>query len=131
MALDDKSAENAISYLKRYNCGRATFLPLNTIKIRVLNEKYKQLLKENGVIGLAAELVNLDPKYTRVAQHLLGNVLVTNCLTIAREVSKKAGYNVKIVTLDGDIVNIGGSLTGGSPDKKKSFCCPELELSMN
>jgi chromosome segregation protein len=121
VALDDKSAENAISYLKRYNCGRATFLPLNTIKIRVLNEKYKQLLKENGVIGLAAELVNLDPKYTRVAQHLLGNVLVTNCLTIAREVSKKAGYNVKIVTLDGDIVNIGGSLTGGSPDKKKSF----------
>lgn len=120
VAEDDKAAEDAINYLKQTGSGRATFLPLNTIKVRELSKEFKELLEEQGVLGIAADLVDVDPKYHKVILHLLGNILVTDNLKTARAISRKSGYNLRIVTLDGDIINPGGSLTGGSLSKKSS-----------
>lgn len=115
-----RDAETAIAYLKANHGGRATFLPLNAIKIRELNEEGKKLLSAAGVIGIAAQLVEIAPAYQKVVHHLLGNILVVKDLNCAVTLAKQSSYNVKIVTLEGDIISPGGSITGGSAGKKST-----------
>ena len=107
---DDGKA--AITYLKRRDGGRATFLPLTTIKGNVLNES--QVGNDDGFEGVAFDLIDFDPKYRGVYESLLGRVVIADDLNSAIRIAKKHGQRFKIVTLDGQVINAGGSMTGGS-----------------
>ncbi|MBP3543084.1 MAG: chromosome segregation protein SMC, partial [Lachnospiraceae bacterium] len=109
----EQTAKELIEYLKKNKLGRATFLPLGAIKNRNAfhNEK---ALKEQGVLGLASELVSVDKEYRQVADYLLGRVLVVDHIDHALSLARKYDYSLRIVTLEGELLNAGGSLTGGA-----------------
>ena len=108
----ENDAKKAIGFLKESHAGRATFLPLTAIKGKVLEEK--DLDDCFGYINLASELVDYDKKYTEIIKSLLGRTVVAEDLDAAIAIAKKYKYKFKIVTLDGQVVNAGGSMTGGA-----------------
>ncbi len=108
----ENDAKKAIGFLKESRAGRATFLPLTAIKGKVLDEK--DLDDCFGYINLASELVQYDKKYTEIIKSLLGRTVVAEDLDAAIAIAKKYNYKFKIVTLDGQVVNAGGSMTGGA-----------------
>lgn len=110
---NEKTAEEMINYLKNENIGRATFLPLSTIKSRKVNFN-NELSQINGFVGFASELIRYDEMFNNVISFLLGRIIVCTNLKIGTEIAKKTGYTFKMVTLDGDVINAGGSYTGGS-----------------
>ena len=107
---DDGKA--AINLLKHRDGGRATFLPLSTIKGYVISEK--EFTNDQGFEGIAHNLVEFDPKYSGVYANLLGRVVISDNLNNAIRIAKNHGHKFKIVTLDGQVINAGGSMTGGS-----------------
>lgn len=109
---DENSAKAAIAFLKNTNNGRATFLPMTTIKGRELNENGLESCA--GFIGLACDLCTAEPCYKGILNSLLGRIVVSDTLDNAADIAKKYSYRFKVVTLDGQVVNAGGSLTGGS-----------------
>ncbi|MEE1330067.1 MAG: chromosome segregation protein SMC, partial [Acutalibacteraceae bacterium] len=111
----EADAKRAIAYLKSSKGGRATFLPVATIKAREFKEHGFEDMP--GFIGIASELVDTEPKYREIIKYLLGAVVVAEDIDCAVSIAKKYGYRVKTVTLDGQVVNPGGSLTGGSLTK--------------
>ena len=111
----EADAKRAIAYLKSSKGGRATFLPVSTIKSREFKEHGFEDMA--GFVGIASELVTAEPKYLEIIKYLLGAVAVAEDIDSALSIAKKYGYRVKIVTLDGQVVNPGGSLTGGSLTK--------------
>ncbi|NLT95765.1 MAG: chromosome segregation protein SMC [Clostridia bacterium] len=113
---DDKAAQKAINYLKAEKKGRATFLPLNTIKFAKPNLK----LDFPEVIGRAVDLISFDVKYKAIMEHLLGKVWVIDGLKALMEIGKKTNFAYRMVTLDGEIITPGGALTGGSFRKQKT-----------
>lgn len=113
----EEDAKNAIQYLKQYHLGRATFLPVTAIKGRPLEGK-NAILAEVGVIGTAYDLVTFDEKFRQIALNLLGRILVVENLDRAVQLAKKYRHQYKLVTLEGDILNPGGAMTGGSAQKK-------------
>jgi len=108
----ENDAKKAIGFLKESKAGRATFLPLTAIKGRVLDEK--GLDDCYGYINLASNLVEYDKKYDEIIKSLLGRTVVCEDLDSAITIAKKYNYKFKIVTLDGQVVNAGGSMTGGA-----------------
>lgn len=108
----ENDAKRAIEFLKSQNKGRATFLPVSTIKARELEEK--GLDSCFGYVGVASSLVSADEKYSGIIGSLLGKTVVAEDIDSAVTIAKKHGYRFKVVTLDGQVVNAGGSLTGGS-----------------
>ena len=111
----ENDAKRAISYLKNANAGRATFLPLTAVKGNSLREK--GVSDCAGFIGMAAQLITYDPAYEQIVSSLLGRTVVSQDMDTAVETAKKFGYRFRVVTLDGQVVNAGGSLTGGSHAK--------------
>ncbi|MEG2801505.1 MAG: chromosome segregation protein SMC [Longicatena sp.] len=111
---DEASARHAISYLKKNQSGRATFLPLSVMKPRTLSKEHR-LLSENcvGFLGVASEFVENDEHFNDLRDSLFGNVILVDNLVNANEIAKVLRFQYKIVTLEGDIVNKGGSMTGG------------------
>ncbi len=109
---DERSAKAAISYLRDSRAGRATFLPLDTVTARRFD--HRDRLGDPGVVGIASELVTCDDRYRPAVDHLLGNVLIAEDLDYASAIARKTGYRLRIVTRDGQIINAGGSYTGGS-----------------
>jgi len=113
---DEKAAAKAITYLKTNRLGRATFLPLSIIKEKqVPDTVLNQAKKVDGFIGIASELVSTDNKYASIIKNLLGTTLVTTNLHVAQLLAKQLGYRYRFVSLEGDVVNAGGSMTGGAP----------------
>ncbi|WP_422485163.1 chromosome segregation protein SMC [Gudongella sp. DL1XJH-153] len=110
---DDTSARRLIDYLKTRKKGRATFLPLNTITGREVSVSDNDM-KQFNIIGTAASILNNDSDYDHVFMNLLGRTIVSKSVEDALGYSKKTGFKTRIVTLDGEIINPGGSLTGGS-----------------
>ena len=108
----DEDAKQAIRYLKSTDGGRATFLPLNTIKPRELREN--TLEDCYGFIGIASDLCSCERKFHHVLSSLLGRIVVAEDLNSAAAIAKRFSYRFKVVTTDGQVVNAGGSLTGGS-----------------
>src|SRR5699024_9369368 len=103
------------------NKGRATFLPLQSIVARYLPTNMRSMIeRERGFIGVASELVHVAPEYGQVAEHLMGNVIVTETLRDANIIAQKTNRRYRIVTLDGDIVYPGGSISGGA-QRKRNF----------
>lgn len=126
---DAQTAKEAISYLKRTRGGRATFLPLDTVQKRSLKPEEKLLAKCPGVLGYATDLISFDKKLENVVSSLIGNVLVAENLDAALEAAKAGRYRVRVVTLDGDIVNAGGSMSGGSRRHKEGFLSRGVEIT--
>ncbi len=109
---NEQTANRCIQFLKETNAGRATFYPLTSMKGRSLNEQ--GLRNEIGFEGIASELVSFDRVYGEIISNLLGTTAVVDDISTATVIGKKYGYKFRIVTLDGQVVNAGGSFTGGS-----------------
>ena len=122
----DEDAKRAIRYLKSVDGGRATFLPLNTIKPRELREN--GLEDCYGFVGVAANLCSCDNKYNGILYSLLGKIVIAEDLNCATTIAKKYYYRFKIVTLDGQVVNAGGSLTGGSLNRNTGLLSRANEI---
>ncbi len=115
----EEDGRQAIQFLKSHRYGRATFLPLSVIKPRDLSQYDRQRLqKHSSFIGTAAELIDFDEKYRAVISNLLGHVIIAKDLVGANELAKIVQYKNRIVTVEGDVVNPGGSMSGGSIKQK-------------
>ena len=109
-----EDAKVMIDYLKKNNLGRVTFLPRSSIKGRSLNPSEKKLLEETGVCGVGSEIVEYDSDYENILQYMLGRVIFVEQIEDGMKVAKSSNYSLKVVSLDGDVLNPGGSMTGGS-----------------
>lgn len=125
---DAQTAKEAIRHLKSQKGGRATFLPLDTIRPRSLSPKEKEALKAPGIIGLASSLVSVDADLMPAVDFLLGQVLVAETLDQALDAAKRADMRVRVVTLEGDVIYSGGSLAGGEKENRRSFLSRHQEL---
>ena len=110
---DEDTAKRMIQFLKKNKFGRATFLPLTSIQSYGAFHK-PEALKENGVIGIASTLVNVDAKYRDLAGYLLGRTLVVDHIDHGTAIARKYKQTIRIVTLEGELINPGGSMTGGA-----------------
>ncbi len=122
----EEDAKRAITYLKENNAGRATFLPLSSVKGSVLNEPW--LESQQGFAGIASELVSAKPEYREIINHLLGRTVVAENLDCAIKIAKRGKYRFKVVTLDGQVINAGGSITGGSAAKSAGLLSRRSEI---
>ena len=122
IVVDNEScAKEAIKYLKEQGLGRATFFPLNVIKGKEIPKSVIDSLKnETGFIDIASHLVEFEPTYKDIIENQLGNVLVAKDIDAMNRIGKSTGYRYRVVTLDGEIMHTGGSLTGGSLKKQTS-----------
>ncbi|CAM2789582.1 chromosome partition protein Smc [Latilactobacillus sakei] len=118
---DEKTAQQAIDYLKRNRLGRATFLPNNVVKPRTLpSSLVNQLQTEPGFIGIASDLIQFDDAVNPVMMHLMGNLIIATELTEAIKIGRLTGHRYRIVTLAGDILSPGGSMTGGHNNRQNN-----------
>ena len=125
----ESHARAAIGYLKKKNSGRATFLPLDVMKARfVPNDVLSKVRRHPDFVGTAEQLVTVQPHYQTVAANLLGATIVAESLSGASEIAKLANYRFRIVTVDGDVVNAGGSLTGGGSKVQSTVFSRKAEL---
>ncbi|MBY6036123.1 chromosome segregation protein SMC [Fictibacillus nanhaiensis] len=117
----EQNAMKAIQFLKQTKAGRATFLPLNVIKSRRISsaDTYHAQSIE-AFVGVASDLVQYDAKYENIIGNLLGNIIISKNLAGANSIAKQVGYRYRIVTLEGDVVSPGGSMSGGSLKQKSS-----------
>ncbi len=122
---DSVSAKNAMLWLKRQNGGRATFLPLNSITPKGIKEDYS---RSSGFVGVADELVETEQENRKAIQFLLGRTLVCETIDHALALAKTCQNRYRIVTLDGQVINAGGSMTGGSAAKSGGLLSRGLEL---
>ena len=111
---NEDNAKNIINYLKQNNFGRATFLPITSMKARNVNDYLKIISSTKGCYGVASKLVSFDSKYSNVFENLLGSTVITDNMDTAIMLARSTRNAFKIVTLDGEIVNPQGSITGGS-----------------
>ena len=127
---NDQVATRTIQWLKKENKGRATFLPLASIEPRMISEHIvRQISDMDGFIGVANNLVYTEDKFQIVADHLLGNVIVTEHLKAANNIARNTNRRFRIVTLEGDMVYPGGSMSGGAKRKQnQSLFTREKEL---
>ena len=125
---NEQDAKEAIKYLKENNLGRATFFPLSIIKEKTINEQDKYILNESGVINTASNLVRFDSKYKNIIENQLGNVIVVDNIDIGNIISKKLNYRYRVVTLDGEILHVGGSITGGNNKTTQNVISLKYEL---
>lgn len=123
---DEGAAKRAIALLKERGAGRATFLPLTNIKANPIREN--GLEDRGGYVGLASELVQCEDRYRGVVDSLLGRTIVAEDIDAATAIAKAYSYRYRTVTLDGQVVNAGGSLTGGSVNKNASILSRRGEI---
>ena len=127
---DEKSAKEAISYLK--TIGRATFFPLNVIKPKYIdNETLNKVKGNSGYIDVASNLVKYDSKYSNIILNQLGNIIVTKDIDSATHISRLINNRYRVVTLDGEIIHVGGSMTGGKQNKTRNVINDKYELENN
>ncbi len=124
---NESTAKAAIRMLKEQNGGRATFLPITSVKGNELHENGLKTCP--GFVALASELVQADAKYAGVLKSLLGRIAIVEDLDLAVGIAKQFGYRFKIVTLDGQVINAGGSLTGGSQNKNTGLLSRKNDIA--
>ena len=116
---DEESSKKAINYLKDNHLGRATFFPLSVIKSRYIDDEVLTLLKQDSsFIGVLSDLVRYDCKFKNIILNQLGTVVVASDMDGAIRIGRRIYHHYKIVTLDGDVLNVGGSMSGGSSNTK-------------
>ena len=126
---DEQAATKAIDFLKRNRAGRATFLPLTTIKARSISSQNQDVIASSpGFLGMADELVAFDAKHEAIFKNLLATTAIFDTVEHARDAARKVRYQVRMVTLDGTELRTGGSYAGGANRQNNSiFIKPELE----
>ena len=122
----DEDAKNAINYLKRRDGGRCTFLPMNTI--RPADFRDRAVEREDGFVGMGDALISFDPAYAGIFSNLLGRVVIAQNMDKAMAMARKFGHRFRIVTLDGQVLNAGGSMTGGSVSRSAGILSRANEL---
>lgn len=126
----EEDAKYVIEQLRRRNYGRATFLPLSLVRPRTLNENERAVTRTPGCFGVADELISYDNKYRNAVSNLLGRTIIVRDVDIGIAINKRVGGTLRIATLQGDIINQGGSITGGSVQKREfSLLGRERELN--
>ena len=126
---DENAALNAIDFLKERKLGRATFFPLNVIKGKYVNNEVIDDIKNiNGYIGILSDLIGFDPKYRNIVENQLGQVVVVDNERTLNIIGKLINYKYKVVSLDGEILHVGGSITGGT-SKKNTMLNEKNELN--
>ncbi len=125
---NENDAKAAIMLLKRENLGRATFLPISSVKGALLD--VGALKKEEGYVGIASQLIDFDKKYDGIFASLLGRVAIAQTIDDAIRIARANSYKFKIVTLDGQVVNYGGSLTGGSQGKGSGVLSRKNDIAL-
>lgn len=126
---DENTAKEVIRYLKQNNIGRVTLYPLNIMKEKNIDKDVLDIiLKEKGFVGVGSNLVSFDSKYKNIVKNQLGNVIVSTDIESANKISKLINYRYKVVTLDGEVLNVGGSITGGNIIKQKNIISDKYEL---
>jgi len=123
---NEQCAKAAIQHLKRTDSGRATFLPMTVVKGRMLNEQGVE--RSNGFVGIAADLVHCEPKYRDIVKDLLGRTVIAEDMDSAIAIANRFGHRFRIVTLDGQIINAGGSMTGGSVSRNAGILSRANEI---
>ena len=125
----EQDAKKIIEYLRRKHYGRATLLPVSAMRPRVLTPEERSYLSVEGCFGVASELISFSPRYKSVAENLLGRTVIVRDLDVGIAINKRARSSFRIATLQGDIMNPGGSMTGGSSQKREfSLLGREREL---
>ena len=125
---DEASAKAAIAFLKRTGGGRATFYPITSVKAQSPSVSPADLAKHTGYIGMADTLCEYQPKYSGVIGNMLGRTAVFDTIDRAADTAKSFGYRIRIVTLDGQLVNAGGSFTGGSVKQDSGILTRSAEI---
>lgn len=115
----EQDAKEIIGYLRQNDYGRATLLPVNSMRPRLLSSTELDYTRIDGCFGIASELVKYDPKYSNVIDNLLGRVVIVRDIDVGIAINKKAHSSFRIATLNGDLLNPGGSMTGGSTQKRE------------
>jgi len=123
----DEDGKNAINYLKRRDGGRATFLPMNAI--RPADFRDTAVEREPGFVGMGDRLISFDKEYASIFSNLLGRVVIAEDMDKALAMSRKFGRRFRIVTLDGQVLNAGGSMTGGSVSRSAGILSRANELT--
>lgn len=129
---DEFVAKEAIKFLKVNKFGRATFFPLNIIKSREIDNATYRILRDNSdFIGVASDLVRYESTYDKIIKNQLGTTIVTSDIDAANKIAKDINYRYKVVTLDGELLNVGGSLTGGTVKNQTNLITQKHELEDN
>ncbi|MBD8035459.1 chromosome segregation protein SMC [Solibacillus sp. A46] len=129
VTVNEQHAQKAISWLKQKRAGRATFLPKTVMRSRKINaQQLSDIQSHPAYIALGYELVSYAQENTTIIENLLGNVLVASSLEGASQIARLCGFKYRVVTLEGDIVNAGGSLTGGALKQQSSLFSRKAEL---
>ncbi|MBQ7871579.1 MAG: chromosome segregation protein SMC [Oscillospiraceae bacterium] len=123
---DEQSAKAAIAYLKRSDSGRATFLPLNVIRGKALSEPGLESCR--GFVGVASALVSCEARYNEILQNLLGKTVIAEDMDAAIAIANRFHHRFRIVTLDGQVINAGGSMTGGSVSRSAGILSRANEI---
>ncbi len=124
---NENNAKEAINYLK--NIGRATFFPLNIIKPKNIDDNtLNQIKNEQGFIDIASNLVKYENIYKNIVLNQLGNIIVTDNLNNGTKIAKKINNKYRVVTLDGEIIHVGGSMTGGKIAKQRNIISDKYDL---
>lgn len=111
---DEYIARDMIAYLRQNKLGRATFLPMTTISGRTLSQQERQVLTMPGCVGVASELIGFDEQYRGIVENLLGRTVIAENLDAGIEIMRRGRHAFRLVTLEGDVMHSGGSMTGGS-----------------
>lgn len=124
---NEEDAKAAIRYLRENKLGRATFLPVSSVKGKKLDD-INEIKKCSGFVGIASDIVRFDKKYSGIIDSLLARTVVVETIDDGISLSKKFGYRFKTVTLQGDVLNAGGSMSGGSVNKTSGFLSRASEI---
>jgi len=111
---DEETAKALIEYLRENRLGRATFLPISAIRGKRLTDREREVLRMPGCLGVASELISCDAKYREIVENLLGRTVVADSLDHGIAIMRRGGHAFRLVTLQGDVMHSGGSMTGGS-----------------
>ena len=126
----EEDAKRMIDYLRNNRLGRATFLPLTSVHGRTLSREERETLKLDGCVGLASELISFDPKYQGIIDSLLGRTVIARDLDSGIRIQRAGRHAFRLVTLEGDVMHSGGSMTGGSVQSRvTSLLSREREIA--
>ena len=125
---DENAAKRLIDYLRNNKLGRCTFLPITTVRPRLLTNEEKRLLSMPGCIGIASELISYDPRYRGIVENLLGRTVIATDLQSGIAVMRAGRHAFRLVTLAGDVMHSGGSMTGGTAARTASLLSRERQI---
>ena len=115
---DEQTAKYVINYLKQNRFGRATFLPISAIRPRLLSQREEEVLRMKGCIGVVSDLIECDPIYRPIVENLLGRTILSDTLDNGIQIMRRGNHAFRLVTLSGEVMHTGGSITGGTTNSK-------------